>query len=314
MSKKKTTPISRGNVDKRLPKNIPMVIPTETAIDKPVQQEFYTRVKHMCNLGDIIAILPACKKYWEVTKRKIILSQQVNVPAAYYAGATHPTLDAQGTQVCINDSMFSMIKPLVESQEYIHCFERYEGQPIDLNFDIIRGQTEVGMPNLMIQCWIMFAFPDLDYDLSKTWVDLPEVKNNPIVSSVKGKVIVNFTERYRNPFIDYYFLKSYASDLIFAGTEKEHYLFCNRWGLTIDRLIVNDFLEYAYAIKNCRFLISNQSFGWNLATSIGTKRILEVCKFAPNCQPFIGEDSKGFFHQVGAEYYFKKFYNDTINK
>src|SRR4051812_40612667 len=223
------------------------------------KQEYFTSIKHMCNLGDIISVLPACKKYYEVTGRQIRFLQQVNAPAAYYNGATHPTLsdDGSGTMVCINSAMFDMIKPLVESQPYIHSFEKYEGQKVDLNFDVIRGQTDVGMPNGMIQSWLMYAFPDLDYDLSKTWIDLPEVKKHPVIKQVQDKILINFTERYRNPLMDYFFLQGYAPDLIFSGTEKEHFLFCTRWNLNIPRLQVNDFLEYAYAIKNCRFLLGN---------------------------------------------------------
>lgn len=294
---------------KKVPELV-QVVPVNIASEVP-KEEFYTHVKHMANLGDIIAILPAIKRYYEVTKRKVILCQQIDAAAHYYAGATHPTVDANGTMVCVNKAMFDMVKPLVESQEYIQAFVPYTGQKIDLNFDVIRGQTDVGMPNGMIQSWIMYAFPDLDYDLSTTWIDLPEVKKHPIQKQVKDKIIINFTERYRNPLIDYYFLQNYSPDLIFSGTEREHFLFCNRWNLNIPRLEINDFLEYAYVLKYSRFLLSNQSFGWNLATGLGTKRILEVCKYAPNCQPFLGKNSKGFFYNVGVEYYFRKFYNET---
>jgi hypothetical protein len=98
-----------------------------------------------------------------------------------------------------------------------------------------------------------------------------------ILKLVKGKVIINFTERYRNTMIDYNFLKHYAPDLIFAGTEREHWLFCNQWGLgSVPRLVVKDFLELAYAIKNCRFLLGNQSMNWNLAEAMKTPRLLEI--------------------------------------
>lgn len=271
----------------------------------------YTTGKHCANIGDVFALMPALKKYWQVTKRKIQLCQMINMAGAYYPGAVHPTKSEDGTQVTMNMAMFEMLKPLVESQPYMHSFVPYSGQKIDLNFDVIRGQTRVGMPNGMIQSWIMYAFPDLDYDLSTTWIELPEVKNHPIKKKVKGKVIINFTERYRNMMMDYFFLKNYAPDLIFAGTEREHWIFCNKWGLTIPRLEVKDFLEYAYALKYSRFLLSNQSMAWNLATAMGTKRILEVCEYALNCQPFVGENSKGFMYQVGCEYFFRVMYNAT---
>lgn len=276
----------------------------------PPVKEYLCRVKHSVNLGDAVAALVACKKYWEVTKRKIIFSQQVNFRAQYYSSAVHPTVDEENNQVCVNQPMFDMMKPLVESQPYIHTFEKYDGQPIDLDFDVIRGRTFVGLPNLMIQSWLFYAFPDLSCDLSKPWIELPDVKNHPIKKQVAGKAILNFTERYRNDVIDYFFLKNYAPDLIFAGTEREHYLFCTKWGLDVPYLKVKNFLEYAYAIKYSRFLLGCQSFGWNISQAMGTPRIVELCRFAPNVQPCVGENSHGYFHQVGAEYYVKRLFNE----
>lgn len=282
-----------------------VVYSNEMATKVPVVEENHTRIKHLANLGDIVAVMAAMRRYWEVTGRKVILSQVVNTPAAYYQGAVHPTTNDDGTQVCVNNAMFEMMKPLVESQKYMAKMEKYEGQSIHLDFDVIRGKTFVGMPNLMIQSWIMYAYPDLACDLSKPWIELPEVKNHHVIKQVRNKVILNFTERYRNHVIDYYFLKKYAPNLVFAGTEREHFKFCNQWALAIPRLDVKNFLDYAYAIKHCRFLLGNQSLGWNLSQAMGTPRILEICQYAPNCQPFIGADSYGFYHQVGVEYYFR---------
>lgn len=295
------------------PKEMPFKLSKDLANIPSNIESPATSIKHMPNLGDQIAVLPACKRFWEVTGRKIRFLQMVNVPGAYYNGATHPT-QKDGVMVTMNDEMFKMMKPLMESQEYIHSYEIYNGQHVDLDFDVIRGKTFVGMPNLMLQSWISFAFPDLACDLSKSWMNIDGKCPAAIKKQVVGKVILNFTERYRNPIIDYFFLKNYAPDLIFAGTEREHWLFCNQWQLDIQRLVVKDFLEYAHAIKNSRFILGNQTFGWNVAQSIHHPRIVELCGFAPNVQPMIGEDSFGFFHQVGVEYYFKVLYNKTASK
>jgi hypothetical protein len=277
------------------------------------KDEAFTSVKHLANLGDIIAVMPAIKKYHEITGRRIKFCQLINTPAAYYPGATHPTTNDSGQTVCVNDKMFEMMKPLVESQNYIHSFEKYEGQHIDLDFDVIRGKTFVNLPHGMIQSWIFYAFPDLATDLSKPWLTLNKKTPRKIEAQAANKIVLNFTERYRNHLIDYFFLKNYMPDLVFAGTEREHFLFCNRWQLTIPRLEVNNFLEYAQALRSCRFLLGNQSFGWNICEAQKTPRILEVCQFAVNCMPFVGEHSYGFYHQIGAEYYFRKLYGETMN-
>lgn len=287
---------------------------SSNAVIKPDQPT--THVKHMANMGDIIASLAACKKFYDITNRKIVFHQLVDHPAAYYPGAIHGTLDDNGTMVTLNKKLFEMIKPLIESQEYIHSFVKYEGQRIDLDFDVIRGKTDVNMPHGMLCAWIMYAYPDLWCDLSKAWLILPERKKpSEVQKFVKNKIIVNFTERYRSHAqLEYFFLKQYVPDLIFCGTEKEHWTFCNRWNLPLQRFSPTNFLEYAYAIQSCRFLLSNQSFAWNIADALKTPRILETCKWADNCQPGIGGESAGYFYQTGCEYHVRSMYNKTFNK
>jgi hypothetical protein len=287
----------------------PLKYPSETITLDPIPTEpMPTTVKHMANLGDIIAVMPACKKYYDITKRKVHFLQRKNVKAAYYQGAVHPTVDENGENVCINQAMFDMIKPLIDVQPYIHAFDSYEGQNVHLDFDVIREKTFVNMPNGSIQAWIFYAFPDLACDLTQPWISLPE-ESHPVQDQTRGKIVLNFTERYRNQITDYFFLKKHAPDLVFSGTEREHWLFCNAWQLNVPRLQVTNFLELAYALKACRFTMSNQSMLWNMCEAMQIPRILEVCRYAPNCMPFYSEHSVGFYHQVGAEYYFKVFDN-----
>lgn len=291
---------------------LPQRLKNELA-DQPIQENC-VRIKHSVNLGDIIASLPAIKKYYEITGRRAVFFQTIGLKAEYYPGAVHPTVDEEGNSVSVNKAMFDMIKPLVESQPYIAKMEAYTGQPFDLDFDVIRGKTFVNLPNGSIQSWIMYAFPDLSYDISLPWIELSGDCPEYIKEQVDKKVILNFTERYRNHKIDYFFLKNYAPDLIFAGTEREHWLFCTKWHLDIPRLNIENFLDYAHAIKNSRFILANQSLGWNIAEAIKSPRVLEVCQYAVNCLPFYGENSYGFYHQVGVEYFFRVLYNKTSQK
>jgi len=287
---------------------IQAIIP-EMATQLPVEG-VCANIKHSCNPGDIVAALIATKKYYDVTKRKVNFLQKLNHPGNYYVGATHGTTDEHGSMVCMNQHIYNMIKPLVESQYYINKMDVYEGQKIDLDFDTIRGKVFVNMPQGSIQAWLFYAYPDLYSDISKQWIFLEEQKRQ-IEEVTKNKVIINFTERYRNSVImlDYFFLRKYAPDLIFAGTEIEHFKFCSQWSLNIPRLEVKDFLDLAYAIRGAKFLYANQSLCWNISTAIGSPRVLEVCNFAQNCMPFYGDNNVGYFHQAGAEYYFRTMYN-----
>lgn len=293
------------------PKEVIQFINPEISTETPPKEGNNPVFKHSVNPGDLVAAMGCMKKYYEITKTKVRIAQSLNIRAQYYAGATHPTVDEQGNNVTFNTKMWDMMKPLIESQEYIHSFEKYEGQRVDIDLDIIRGKTNINMPHGPIQGWIPLAFPDLSFDMSKPWVTLKDKCPEYIRKQVHRKVILNFTERYRQPMLEYYFLKNYAPDLIFAGTEKEHFVFCNMWQFNCPRLEVNDFLELAYGIREARFVLSNQSFIWNLAQSMQTPRVLEMVTFADNCFPMIGEDSYGYFYQVGTEYYFRVMYNKT---
>lgn len=294
---------------------LPKRLQHELAASPSVKDEpMPTRIKHSVNTGDLIASMGAMKRFYDATGRKVIISQFIDMLANYYQGATHPVKNSAGEHVCMNLKVFDMLKPLVESQSYVHSFEKYEGQKIDLDFDTIRGKTFVNLPNGAIQNWIVYAFPDLAFDISKPWITVEGKCPKRISDQVKGKVILNFTERYRNNVMDYFYLKSYSNDIVFAGTEKEHWNFCNQWQLDIPKLDDKNFLEYAYALRECRFFIGNQSSGWNLCQAMGIPRVLEICSFAPNCHNGIGHDSYGYYHQVGNEYYFRMLYNKTANK
>lgn len=280
-------------------------------------------VKHFTNIGDIIASLISVKKIWTETGKRVIYCQQLDVPGMYYQGASHPTLDENNIMVMCNKKMWDMMKPLLLCQEYIADAQVYEGQPIDIDFTLIRENIYVNMPNQAIQQWIFLAFPELASDISKQWIDvgggvdissckivypqLPLASSN--VAGISDKIILNFTDRYRNYRINYFFLKHYQDRLIFSGTQGEYEAFIKKWGVNLPYLVVDDFLQLAYIIKQCKFVLSNQSFIWNLCEAMKTPRLLELCDKAPNCQSFIGEDSLGFLHQIALEHYFNKMIN-----
>lgn len=290
------------------PKEIIRSFSNELAASIPVSTA-YTSFRHAVNMGDIIGSLCAVKKYYDITKRKGRYLQQTGLLAQYYPGATHETVDADGRMVTLNQRLFDMIKPLVESQEYIESMQVYNGQNVDIDFHVIRGKTNVNLPNGSLQAWLFYAYPDLEYDLTQPWITLPPQRQQ-IEEVTKGKIIINFTERYRGIQPEYYFLKECSPDLIFAGTEKEHWLFCNQWQLTIPRLEIKDFLELAYALRACRFVLCNQSMIWQICEAMKIPRLLEVCSFAQNCMPFYGKHSYGYFYQTALIYYFKKMYNE----
>lgn len=303
-----------ADISSLLPVNeVVKVVPPDTPTEIPAAAGSCTQIRHSVNSGDLVGAMGAVKRFYEITGRKAIIMQTLNMQGQYYSGAVHPVTDEDGRQVTFNKYMFDMMKPLIESQEYVQALEPYTGQRIDVDFDVIRSKTFVNLPHGPLQGWLSLAFPDLAFDISKPWIHIDDKCPPHIKGQVTGKIILNFTERYRMK-IDYYFLQNYAPDLIFAGTEKEHWLFCNQWNINIPRLDVANFLELAYALKECRFMVGNQSMCWGLSQAMGVKRILEMCSFADNCFPGIGADSYGYFYQIPAEYYFRLLYNQTVRR
>lgn len=300
-------------------------LPKSNLEKKPTRKKTIN-VRHYCNIGDQVASLIGLKKYYELTGKKSVYCQQLNVRARYYDGAIHPVMK-DGQQVMCNEAIWELMKPLIKAQEYIADAQVYNGQPlgvaedgevIGIDFTVIRQHIFVNIPNQAIQQWLFIAFPDIAADISKAWITVPDkvnisnckLKYGATIKSIppnffKNKCIVNFTERYRNEHMEYFFLKHYETELVFSGTEKEHKLFCKQWGLKIPLLIVKDFLQLAFILKQSKFLLSNQSFLWNLAESIKHPRTLELCVGAPNCQAFVGEDSYGYLNQTGNVVYFE---------
>lgn len=294
-------------------KEVIKIVNPELPTELPIQEGHPANFKHSVNIGDLVAAMGAMKKYYDLTGRKVIVLQTINFIAQYYTGAEHPIVDEAGRNVSVNDITFDLAKPLIESQKYIHSFEKYNGQPIHVDLDVIRGKTFVNLPHGNIQGWIPIAFPDLGFDISEPWIKLDDNCPPQIKGQVVNKVLLNFTSRYRMK-IDYFFLKNYAPDLIFTGTDKEHWDFCTQWGLNIPKLKIDSFLDIAYAIKEARFFLGNQSMAWGIAQAMGVPRILEMCNFADNCFPGIGKNSEGFFYQVGVEHHFRTFYNNFFTK
>lgn len=271
---------------------------------------------HAVNSGDMIAAMAGIKSLYQKFGKKALIYQQLNRPAEYYMGATHPIKDGD-VMVTMNENQFNMLKPLICSQEYVEDFVVFKGEEVHVNLDKIRSETPVGLPFGHISSWVMLAFPQMDYNLANSWIDIERasecfVKNkegNISTESIDDKVLVNFTDRYRNHTINYFFLKKYETNLIFTGTEDEWLKFNKQWDLNIPRLMVNDFLELAVSIKSCLFFIGNQSMCWNIANSMMHPRLLELSLMAPNCPPFIGEWNRGYLFQNALEYYFEEMFD-----
>lgn len=270
--------------------------------------EKFITYKHSFNAGDLITVLPGIQKLYQEKGKKAVIYQRLDMPAYYFDDAKHPVKNEGGRQVCMNEAVFNMMKPLLESQEYVESFNVWRGEEVVYNFDLTRHNSQIPIPAGDIHAWVTLTFPTLQCDLSKPWLYLPEYQG--VASTFHDKILINRTRRYTNPYIDYFFLKNHSDKIKFVGLKDEHEEFCMQWGLDIPHLETNNFYVLAYLIANCRFFIGNQSLCWHLADATKQKRILEVCSTFPNCFP-TGANGNAFISQNWLEFLFDKLLKET---
>lgn len=272
----------------------------------------FLKIKHSFNAGDLIVLLPSFKYIYEKEGKKTVIYQRLNFGAFYYSGATSPIKDYDGNMVCMNESVFNMLKPLIESQEYIESFEVWNGQKFDIDIDLTRDSKWCPMPAGLIHHYAWSLYPQLSCDLSKKWLNFKTDYGNEDYSRCLNfidKIIINRTSRYTNPYISYFFLKKYLDIIIFVGTDNEYEDFNNEWQIEIPRLEINDFLELGKILSVCKLFIGNQSMCWHIADSLKIQRILELCPQFPNTFP-MGANGYGFYRQEALEYYVNKLLNE----
>ncbi len=257
-----------------------------------------TSFLHQGSIGDCWASIPAMKEYHTKTGKKVLLYLANGVKAFYYEGASHPTMAEDGaTNVMLNETMINMMIPLFKAQEFIEDCRIWTNQPVKVNLGKIR-ETFVNMPNGDLRMWYVIVYPDLACDFTKQYITVPDTEKD----LAKSKIIISRTERYLNPAINYSFLKKYTDDFVFVGTDLEYAIFTIRYKLNIPRLIINDFLELAQALKQSKGLVANQTQIFQIAEGLKIPRVVELCKFAPNVIP-MGEKAFYFYAQEALEYY-----------
>jgi hypothetical protein len=265
--------------------------------------ERFITAQHAFNAGDLLTILPGLKNLYEKNGTKIKLMQRLNLSADYGHANYHP-VQFGGKHVCLNEYMFNMLKPLVEYQEYIGEFTIWQGEVVDFNYDLTRQHSQMPLPAGPIHFWPTLIYPQLLPKVDDAWINVPDN-----VSLPNNLIYLNFTERYRNDYIHYFFLKEHEFNLRFVGTEREHEQFCQQWKLNIPHFKPDDFLILAQALKKAKLFLGCQSMCWHLCDAMKVPRLLEVCSQYPNTFP-TGKGGYAYITQGALEFYFKQLMNN----
>lgn len=243
--------------------------------------------------GDIVYFLPGIKK----------LCEEYNTQAEIYIWLDRPwgdSVEGQKHPYGVNQYALDMMKPLLESQQYIKLCKKWEGEPFAVDLDELRTMTISTMPHGCITQWPGQVWRDMISDTSRPWINLTELAGYLPNYEVSDKILVNRTSRWRNDHIHYYYLREYKDKLMFVGLKSEHEAFCKEWDLDIPLYEAKDFLDLAITIRSCRLFIGNQSLCFALAEAMKVPRLLEVCRYAPNVIPS-GPNAWYFIHQANFE-------------
>ena len=197
----------------------------------------------------------------------------------------------------IDDRMLNLFLPLMKKQKYFYEVDKYQGQEIDVDFNLFR----------ILPINICFNSPRWYFQISGIQVDLsiPYMEVNDH-ESIKDKIVIHRTFRHRNQFINYKFLRNY-DDLIFIGT-KDEYEDLKKDVPNLEFCECKNFLEMARIIKSSRFFIGNQSIAYPMAEALKVPRLLEAEPMFPVVQP-VGNKAFDFYYQP----HFEKFV-EILNK
>lgn len=253
--------------------------------------------------GDLLSLLPSIRQLYRLTGKKAIIYQALNVVGQGLQGYNQAFLNSEGESIMMSEQTFTNIVPLLKAQYYIEDVTVFTGQEVDYDMDDIRLKTFTNQPLGSINRWSFYVFPEMSCNLSEQWV-LFYKKDE----SKKDTVFINFTDRYRNNWISYWFLKPFEKTIRFIGLPKERDKFCNQWGLNIELEESNDFLELANKMAACKFYMGNASMGFQIAEGLKIPRLLETYQVMPNVIP-MGANGYDAYHQKAMQFYFNKLIN-----
>ena len=194
--------------------------------------------------GDLMSMLPGIKKLCEHLNQKAIIYQRLDVAARRQEDSNYTFKNEIGDEVLMGEYMFNMLKPLIESQDYIEKFELYTGQEYEYNLDKVRMEIFTNQPLGSINRWIFYVYPQMTCDLSESWIKASIfASRRERFPNFSNKLIINFTFRYRNTIIDYNFLKGYQDNVVFVGLKEEKDFFKSKICLWVCRWIKCTYLR-----------------------------------------------------------------------
>lgn len=251
-----------------------------------IQEQSHLNFLHSGHLGDIIYSLPVIQELSKTHTCSLFIQVNKPIDIVYHR---HPS-----GNVFLSDKIADKLLPLLQNQPYLKEVKKYNTEEIHINLDEFRN-LPLDLKFLTTRWYSQFTgvFPDLTEPFLS-------VEEHP---SIKNKVVVLRSFRWRNNFLNYRFLNQYP-DVLFIGLPNEYEDF-KKEVPNAKYYDPKDFFEMAQIIRSCRFFVGNQSFAFSLAEALKVPRILEACPHFPVVYPIGGS---------GADVYFQPIFEQTVEK
>lgn len=257
-------------------------------IQKKIEHNKEISFLHSGQLGDVIYSLATIKELSKTHKCKLYIEVNKPIPSDF-SNSTEKFLMTQKSG--------DLILPLLKKQEFLESVSIYKDEKIDIDLNLFRKVPI----NLSFYSSRWFShITGTNIDVQK---DFLSAKPH---SSIKNKIIIHRSPRYRNPYINYKFLNN-VKNLLCIGLENEF----NELKKEISNLEFHncrDFLEMSEIIKASKFYIGNMSFQYIMAEGLKVPRLLEAFPDFPVVFP-VGPNAFDAYHQI----HFEKFFKD-LNK
>jgi len=235
--------------------------------------------RHSGFVSDIIYSLPAIREACNMNNDSANLLLRT--------GVDNPQKDKPGYQhnpfLLIKEEV-DMLRPLLESQDYIQGVEVYDGDAtkVNVDLDLFRKQPlNYGAGSIPRY---YFSMMGISTNLEQPWLTVKDTDKS------EDMVIVSRSLVHHNNSVDWSVLNNYSKEtFVFLGGDVEYQELKKKVPSLIHHKSKN-YLETAELIQGSKLFIGNQCNEFSIAEGLKKKRMLEVCNYLPNVLPSGGEN------------------------
>ena len=242
---------------------------------------------HSGRLGDLIYSLATIKELSKSHKCKLYIQVEKPMPGHHDSSRKN----------FIDKRCGDLILPLLKNQDFLETVNIYKDEKIDIDLDLFR---DIPINHSFYSSRWFSHICGVNINVEDTFLS---VKPH---DSIKNKIILGRSGRYRNAYINYKFLKD-KKNLLCIGL-KDEFQESKREVNNLEFYECKDFLEMAEIINASKFFVGNMSLQYIISEALKIPRLLEASPDYPVAFP-VGPNAFDAYHQIHFEKFFRNLNN-----